>query len=395
MELKPGYKQTEVGVIPEDWDVKCIGNSFNVCNSLRLPISQSVRKNMAGSYPYYGPTGVQDWINEYRVEGKYALIGEDGDHFLKWQSQKMTLLVDGKFNVNNHAHLVQGTKNLTEWFYWFFANRDLTPYLTRQGAGRYKLTKKSLHEIPCALPDSTEQHAIATALSDVDALLDGLDRLIAKKCDLKQAAMQQLLTGKTRLPGFEGEWGLKRLGEIATCYSGGTPATQVQSYYGGNIPWITSSDLNKGHITDVDGRITQEGLKNSAAKMVESQTLLIALYGATSGVTALSMIRAAINQAVLAIVPNRDNTTFLFYKLKSLKKWLIATFTQGGQPNLSGDIVKSVELALPSLPEQTAIATVLSDMDAEIAALEQRRNKTKAIKQAMMQELLTGKTRLI
>lgn len=151
MEVKPGYKQTEVGVIPEDWKVKNIGDSFNVCNYLRLPISQSVRKNMAGSYPYYGPTGVQDWINEYRIEGEYTLIGEDGDHFLKWQSQPMTLLVNGKFNVNNHAHLVQGTNNLTKWFYWFFANRDLTPYLTRQGAGRYKLTKSSYSRflVPC------------------------------------------------------------------------------------------------------------------------------------------------------------------------------------------------------------------------------------------------------
>src|SRR6266568_6095985 len=139
MEVKPGYKQTEMGVIPQQWQVRTIADSFDICNELRLPISQSIRERMTGPYPYYGPTSVQGWINEYRVEGEYALIGEDGDHFLKWRNQSMTLLVRGRFNVNNHAHLVKGTKNLTEWFYWFFANRDLTPYLTRQGAGRYKL----------------------------------------------------------------------------------------------------------------------------------------------------------------------------------------------------------------------------------------------------------------
>src|ERR1019366_386268 len=127
-------------------------------------------------------------------------------------------------------------------------NRDISTYLTRQGAGRYKLTKATLLRLPCALPPPPEQRAIATALSDVDALLGGLDRLISKKRDLKQAAMQQLLTGQSRLPGFYGEWEVKRLGDIATCYSGGTPPTEIAAYYAGDIPWITSGDLNLGYI---------------------------------------------------------------------------------------------------------------------------------------------------
>jgi type I restriction enzyme S subunit len=129
--------------------------------------------------------------------------------------------------------------------------------------------------------------------------------------------------------------------------------------------------------------------------MIEPNTLLIALYGATSGVTAISKIGAAINQAILAIVPHQASTTFLYFRLTLMKDWLIATYTQGGQPNLSGDIVKSVDLLLPPGPEQAAIAEVLTDLDAEIAALEQRREKTRVLKQAAMQELLTGKTRLI
>jgi type I restriction enzyme S subunit len=126
---RPAYKQTEVGVIPEDWDVRAVGDAFEIRNQLRQPISQSVRERMVGAYPYYGPTSVQGWINEYRIEGEHALIGEDGDHFLKWRDQTMTLLVTGRFNVNNHAHIVRGINNLTSWFYWFFANRDITSYL--------------------------------------------------------------------------------------------------------------------------------------------------------------------------------------------------------------------------------------------------------------------------
>lgn len=137
------------------------------------------------------------------------------------------------------------------------------------------------------------------------------------------------------------------------------------------------------------------GLENSSAKMVNQETLLIALYGATAGVTAISKINAAINQAVLAIVPTNASVEFLYFKLSYLKNWLITTYTQGGQPNLSADIVKSIEISIPKKEEQTAIATILSDMDAEINALQQKREKTSQLKQGMMQELLTGKTRLI
>lgn len=138
--------------IPSDWDVKTVGEAFKICNNLRLPISEEERAKIRGDYPYYGPTKIQDYINEYRIDGKYALIGEDGDHFLKWKELPMTLLVEGKFNVNNHAHIVLGEDNLTEWFFYFFNQRELTPHLTRQGAGRYKLTKDALSKILCPLP---------------------------------------------------------------------------------------------------------------------------------------------------------------------------------------------------------------------------------------------------
>ena len=189
-------------------------------------------------------------------------------------------------------------------------------------------------------------------------------------------------------------WEVKKLGEIANFYSGGTPSTSNSAYYGGEIAWITSSDLNKKIIFSVEGRITQQGLENSSAKMVEENTLLIALYGATAAVTAITKIKAAINQAVLAIIPQEHDTQYLYYKISSLKTWIINTYTQGGQPNLSGNIVKSIALSIPPLPKQQAIASALSDVDALIAALEQLIIKKRNIKQGAMQQLLTGKKRL-
>ena len=113
---KPFYNT----IIPSDWEVKPVGKAFEIFNNLRLPISEEERKKVQGEFPYYGPTRIQDYINEYRLDGTYALIGEDGDHFLKGKELPMTLLISGKFNVNNHAHIIQGKDNLTEWFFYFF-----------------------------------------------------------------------------------------------------------------------------------------------------------------------------------------------------------------------------------------------------------------------------------
>ena len=245
----------------------------------------------------------------------------------------------------------------------------------------------------------------------MDALITGLEKLILKKEQIKQGAMQTLLTGKKRLAGFgEGkgykqsevgeipeDWEAKEIGDFCTCYSGGTPLTSMSGYYGGSIPWITSGDLNKTRIDCVARRITLLGLVNSSAKRVAVGNLLFALYGATAGVSAITNIDATINQAILVILPDSHNSTeFLFQYLRLRKNYLIKTYTQGGQPNFSGAIVKSFKIALPlSGLEQIAIANAMRDMDIEITGFNTRLGKYKKIKQGMMQTLLTGKIRLI
>ncbi|WP_308780162.1 restriction endonuclease subunit S [uncultured Clostridium sp.] len=243
-----------------------------------------------------------------------------------------------------------------------------------------------------------EQKAIAKALSDIDDLILSLEKLINKKKLIKEGAMEELLTGKKRLDGFNEEWICCKICDLATnIYSGGTPLTNVSKYYGGNIKWITSSDLNRKMITNVEGRITEEGLKHSSAKMVKKNTLLIALYGATAGIAAITKIDAAINQAVLAIDTDmRGTREFMFQWMQFKKDWIIKTYTQGGQPNLSGDIVKNIEIMLPiDFNEREEISTILSDMDKEIEKLEKKLDKYKSIKNGMMEELLTGKRRIV
>lgn len=210
-----------------------------------------------------------------------------------------------------------------------------------------------------------------------------------------QAVTSKLGQKETSIGALPEHWLVLSIGELAQTYSGGTPSTSVPSYYGGEIAWITSGDLNQTFIDNVNGRISPLGLKHSSAKMVAPGMVLMALYGATAGVVAITKIRAAVNQAVLAIVPKEMVAEYLFYALAWRQSSIVKTFTQGGQPNLSGQMIRSLLVAVPPLPEQRAIAQILTDMDAEITALEKRLAKTKDIKQGMMQELLTGRTRLV
>jgi len=268
----------------------------------------------------------------------------------------------------------------------------------RGNANQASITLKELFEFPVPLPTAdTEQRAIATALSDIDALLAALDRLIAKQRDLKQAAMQQLLTGHTRLPGFKGEWVVKRLGELAEMGSGGTPPSSISGYYDGDIPWVSIADMTKGGkvILSTDRNLTREGFTNSAAQMFPIGTVLYAMY-ASLGECSIAGIALCSSQAILGIRPKEKlSGDYLYYFLTALKPTVKTLGQQGTQANLNKGMVQDLRLSLPPLPEQTAIAEVLSDMDTELAALEQRRDKTRALKQGMMQELLTGRTRLI
>lgn len=400
VQVKQGYKLTEVGVIPDDWNVSTVGSAFNISNQLRLPISSALREKISGSYPYYGPTGVQGWINEFRVNGTYALIGEDGDHFLKWATQSMTLLVSGKFNVNNHAHLIgASSNNLVEWFYWFFSNRDLTQYLTRQGASRYKLTKAALIDLPCVLPPKREQEAIVSALSEIDALISGLDQLIAKKRDIKQAAMQQLLTGQQRLPGFSGEWEVKRLGDEASFLKGkGLPKSELAPY--GADPCIHYGELFTLYPETIREVISRTTGSREAFRSIANDVLM-----PTSDVTPRGLAKAScitVDGVILGgdiLVIRSDsrqiNGSFLSYVIRSHEDQVLQLVTGSTVFHLYGSDMKKFTFSIPPVLEQTAIVNILDDMEDELIKLESRRQKTNELKQGMTQELLTGRTRLL
>ncbi|WP_293626049.1 restriction endonuclease subunit S [Salinisphaera sp.] len=250
------------------------------------------------------------------------------------------------------------------------------------------------------LPSFDEQRAIATALSDVDALLEELDRLIAKKRDLKQAAMQQLLTGQTRLPGFEGEWEQTVLDELVTFLSGGTPSRGNDTYWAGDIPWISASSLRTFHIWRSESNVTEDAVVAGSRMAPIGATLLLVRGSALHNEILAGLVKKQVcfNQDVKALVPKkRLLPKFLTFLLLGRANELLNLVSSAGNTAgvLDTKILKAFDVHLPSLREQQAIADALTDLDDELEALEQRRTKTAALKQATMQELLTGKTRLV
>ena len=242
--------------------------------------------------------------------------------------------------------------------------------------------------------DENEQRAIAEVLSDVDGLINALDALIAKKRAIKQATMQQLLTGKTRLPGFSGTWETKRVSDFGNVVTGATPSTKVDAFWGEPYPWITPTDISPDRDMITSERlITPEGL--NAIRTLSPDTVLVTCI-ASIGKNAILRTIGSCNQQINAVTPNTaHNAVFLYYLFEFSSDYLLANAGITATNIVSKAAFSNLEFEVPPLEEQRAIAAILSDMDAEIAALEQRRDKTIAIKQGMMQQLLTGKVRLL
>lgn len=236
-----------------------------------------------------------------------------------------------------------------------------------------------------------EQQKIADCLSSIDDLIDAEIRKLRALEKYKKGLMQKLFPaeGKTlpewRFPEFQGcgEWKSKSMGKACKLFSGGTPDTSKKEFYGGTIPFVRSAEINK---SSTELFITEEGFKNSSAKMVKKGDILIALYGANSGEVALSKIDGAINQAILCL-RHETNNAFVYHYFTHMKNRIISKYIQGGQGNLSGQIIKSVNLYFPKTEEQQKVADCLSEIDTMITEQSNRLEQLKTHKKGLMQGL--------
>lgn len=440
--IPAGYKQTEVGVIPEDWKCYSFGDLVDY------------KKGYAFKSDEYGKTG----IRIIRVsDTSYSSIKDDSPIFISdklaklyhaWSIKEGDLIFstvgskppmydslvgkaiyvtkkhEGSL-LNQNAVRIRA-KSKTEGIQSLLLNHfrteryiDFIELIFRGNANQASITLKNLFEFKIPLPRlKNEQTAIANALSDVDALIRELEKLIAKKQAIKTATMQQLLTGRTRLPQFAlredgskkgtkqselGEipedWEVKSFHQLATVKSGGTPSTHNKDFWDGKINWCTPTDITalvgRKYLSTTTRKITEVGVAKSAAELLPIGTVVMTSR-ATIGECAITTSEITTNQGFKNFICGSElDNEFLYYLLSNVKERLICLCSGSTFLEISTTQVKNFSVITTEKKEQTAIATILSDMDKEIQALEQRLSKTRQIKQGMMQELLTGKTRLV
>ena len=390
--ISEGYKKTKVGVIPDVWRCYQIHECLSICNHERKPISEDVRKTIPGPYPYYGPTQAQGYIATYESEGPAVLIGEDGDHFLKYKDREMTMYVDGKYTVNNHAHVLRGTELCeTKWFYYAYQHKSLFDAITRQGAGRYKLTKEALIKLPLQCPPIEEQRKIISILNTQDKVIELKEKHLAEKHRQKKYLMQQLLTGKKRLPGFNGTWKTDRLGKLFF-----------------ERKETNCENLEMLAITGTQGIIPRKELDlkdNSSEDKSKYLRVCVGDIGYNTmrmwqGVSAYSNYEGIVSPAYTNLKPSSSISAKYFAYLFKMPEivFLFYRFSQGlvdDTRNLKYENFKKIKVCYPpDMKEQTAIAEVLSTADHEIDLLQQDIEQEKQKKKALMQLLLTGIVRV-
>jgi type I restriction enzyme S subunit len=281
------------------------------------------------------------------------------------------------------------------YFFRSATGRELISPLA-QGATRYNIAKTKFLDLVLDLPDLNRQRDIANMFQDADEGIEAIERLISKRQAIKQGMMQQLLTGKTRLPGFTDEWITRKIGDFAQVKAGGTPSTAVPRYWGGDVRWMNSGEIHAKRVSEVEGRITADGLRESAAQLLPAGTILIALagQGKTRGTVALSRIELSTNQSIAGILPSREHDPdYLYYNLDARYEELRGESSgDGGRGGLNLTILKSLEVFMPPRGEQRAIANILGDTDDGIDLLKHRLAKARDVKQGMMQDLLAGCT---
>jgi type I restriction enzyme, S subunit len=369
--MKPGYKQTEVGVIPEEWEVKPLGELA----SLYQPVTISAKQFAEAGYPVYGPNGVVGFYHSTNHQTWQVTVTCRGSTCGTVNRTVDECWITGNAMVLNCDQNKDISK---DFFYYLLLGQDMSVCIT--GTGQPQIVRSPLSAFRVAVPKRLpEQRAIAAALSDMDALLASLDRLIAKKRDLKQAAMQQLLTGQTRLPGFTGKWVVKRLGDECSITTGRKDVNEGNP--SGEYPFFTCA---REHTF-------------SDSFSFEGEAILIAGNGEVGNLSYIKG-RFEVYQRTYVLQRFTINVSYLWHQLSAAYLTISLGIGKIGSSIpyiLKGNLLEFEFHSPVDVAEQTAIATGLSDMDLELAGLEKRRDKTRALKQGMMQELLTGRTRLV
>ena len=371
-----------------DWANVPLSEAVDFLDSRRRPVKVGDRAKIRGDIPYYGASGIVDYVNDYIFDESLILLGEDGENILS-RAVPLAFKISGRSWVNNHAHVLRPRPEFDiDFLTQYLESLDYSTLNT--GSAQPKLNKHSCSLIRVVKPPLVEQQRIARCLEDAEALIVSLERLIAKKLAIKQGMMQQLLTGRTRLPGFVGEWEVAPFKEIALP----SPERLDPQTSGNGTLLIELDDIEPG-----TGRLLRRETVEEAVSMKSVFRTGDVLFG---------KLRAYLRKFWLADSSGLCSTEiwvlrtqghhspkFIRYLVESDSFIEMASNAHGTHmPRADWSLLSRFEIAIPPPDEQLAIANVLFDADLEIEVLQRRLDKARNIKTGMMQQLLTGRVRL-
>lgn len=401
--MKEGYKQTEIGMIPEDWEVKFL-TAFGDVVSGGTP-STSVSEYWDGDIAWCTPSDItktagttiaktERCITAKGLFNSAAVLLPPGCVLL------CTRATIGDSKINSVAMATnQGFKNIIpkncDITFLFYLLQTKKQQMLEKAIGStfLEISKSALCSIPMQYPPIPEQQSIAEALSDMDELISSLEKLIEKKKAIKQGAMQELLTGKRRLPGFSGEWRVTTIKSLGNVVTGSTPSRSNPHFWGGKHAWVTAQDFTSKYITSTVETVTDSG-KNEC-RFVPKGSILVTCI-ASIGLNAITACECATNQQINSIICNsKYNNEFIYYQICSQIDLMRSIAGQTAVPIISKTQFEDIAICVPpTIHEQQAIGDTLASIDNEILELEDKLEKIVGIKKGMMQQLLTGKIRL-
>lgn len=387
--IPKGYKQTEIGVIPSDWEMKRLGD---IGESI-IGLTYSPRDVAGDGKLCHRSSNVQN--NRLAYEDNVYVVKEISERLTLKKNDILICVRNGSRNLIGKSALIKG-RAIGETFGAFmsvYRSNENQPFIFHLilsnivqqqinqslGATINQITNKTLEDFIVPYPqEPKEQTAIATALSDADELIEKLTKLIEKKKNIKQGAMQELLTGKRRLPEFSGKWEEKKLGDVADIKKG---------------QLITDITRVEGLIPVIAGGKTPAYFHNKANR--SGKAITISGSGASAGYVAFHSTPIFASDCSTIEESKDYSIEFIYFFLQLMQECIYKMQTGGAQPHIHPTDINPMPISLPKKEEQTAIASVLSDMDTEIERLESQLSKYQNLKQGMMQTLLTGKIRLI
>jgi type I restriction enzyme S subunit len=403
--MKPGYQLTEVGPIPKEWEVCSVESNGEVVTGKALAAHApgKHRPYLRTKNVFDGRIDIDDVLTMPMSDDQFQQFGLQRGDVLLNEGQSLELVGRCAMYQDEYPESCAIQNQLIRFrakagvcgrfashLFRYSQQSGVFARIALQTTSIAHLGGSRFQRLRLAWPNNEEeQRAIAEALSDVDALLGALDRLIVKKRDLKQAAMQQLLTGQTRLPGFKVEWETRELGEGVELLSGQHVLAKHCNSEGLGVPYLTGpSDFPSG-------TISRTKFTEKPTTLCRERDILITVKGSGVGSMVISDHTYCISRQLMAIRVSSAWDPRFIYSMLLRDSALIGAAATGLIPGISRADLLTKPLNLPTLDEQRAIAQVLDDMDAELAALERRHDKTRALKQGMMQELLTGRIRLV